>query len=165
MADSGIGKYVLIAVGGYLAYKWYSGQQTTAAVPPAPGTSPGTPPPAGSPAPTPPPASPSADNLYMQVVADATADAKAGDTSNGLAIVNGQVQVTFSGWNYFTARRGGFTDLPDYATISGQQNPGPVMTGPQYWNLMAPWLKTNKGLTGILSGLGALVAMQQRRRR
>jgi hypothetical protein len=130
----------LIGGGAYLAYQYFFA--TPAATPTTPSASPV-------------PPGPSSDALYQQIYAAATQDAKSGATANGLAIVGGQTQMFFSAWNYYTSRIGGFIDLPDYSALTSQPDPGYAITGPQYWGLMGPWLKKNKGMSGIMADLAA----------
>lgn len=147
MAKDSSSFVTLLLVGGaaFVGYKWWTGSSAaTAPAAPSPGL----------------PAGPSSDALFQQVLAAATADAKAGNTANQLGIVKGQTQTIFSAWNYYTSRIGGFLDLPDYTTLTNNPDPGPI-TGAQYWGIMGPWLKKNHGLSGVLAGLGEYILQQR----
>jgi hypothetical protein len=145
---------VLLAGGGYLLYKWYSTSATAAAASatPASGATGGAPA-SSTPAP---PAFSQLDSLFTQLVAAATAASKAGNTANQLAIVNGVTQTTFSAWNYFLAQIAPTLGaLPDFQSLANQPDLNTPLTAPQYWALISPWLKSNKGLSGgVFSGLG-----------
>jgi hypothetical protein len=93
---------------------------------------------------TPPPSGPSLDSLFAAMVAAAANDP--GVKANGM--------MTPDGWDFYLMRvYPGFT-APDPVQIFGGR---PAMTATAYWAGMAPWLRTNKGLSGIgRYGLGAV---------
>ena len=84
----------------------------------------------------------------------AITDFKAGDRNNQLDLVGtGDAKTTWNAWNYFLGQQTGFSDLPDYTTLTGQPDPNVPMASAQFWQLIAPWLTKNHGLSGLL-GLG-----------
>lgn len=144
---------------GYLFYRWYQSQAVPAAAPaPIPTTTAA----ANSTAPQPStPAFSQLDAVYLEMVQAAINDAKAGDTSNKLALVNGQPQTTWAAWGYFLNKVNSSlgSNLPSFQDLTGQVDLNLAITAPQYWSLMAPWLAKNKGLSGLgfYGGLGRWV--------
>ena len=167
----GIGGLVtlgLVGLAGYLFWPQISsllGIGAAAAVP-AGGTAPPATPSGGAtpavpaaPAPPPKPAFSQLDAVYGQMLAAAVADYQAGDRSNQLALINGVPQTTWSAWNYFLNKVAPAVGaLPGYQDVTGQTDLNVPMTGPQYWAVMAPWLTTNRGFSGlgVFAGLAGL---------
>ena len=152
MADKGPGMLPILLIGGAGVVFWLWKSQSSAAVtPPATPSGSGPPPPPA--APSAPPATPgptALDKLYTAMVNAATVSAQGGNTANLLSYKNGTVSASFSAFNYFLAQVGGFSDLPDYFTATGgKTDPNTAMTSAQYWGVISPWLKTNKGYSGL----------------
>jgi hypothetical protein len=143
--SSGLIKVGLIAGAAYLAYRqgWLSmlgiGAPTAAAAAPA----------AASPAAPATPVNPitganTLDGIYQRMIASA------GSISQGV-----------DAWNSYLATAGNLTP-PDPMPIFTAAVPGfdrsQLLTGPQYWAVMAPALKSQLGLSGLgfYGGLGAI---------
>jgi hypothetical protein len=150
----------LVAGGGYLAYKWWQGQQAAASVPAAPvSAAPATPATSSAVASTPAaPASSSLDAMYQQLLATATAAGVNATTG----VSQGGQPIDPSGWNYYLSQLYTAKTLPgDIFPASAQSQP---MSLSSYWAVMAPWLSSNAGLSGlgVFGGLGQ-IAMRMRR--
>lgn len=66
------------------------------------------------------------------------------------AVYDGQnINATFSQFNWYLARVSGQQDLPDYWTATGgQTDPNTPISIARYIEIIGPWLKTNRGLSG-----------------
>jgi hypothetical protein len=155
-----------VGVGGYLAYKWYTGQPVAlVSGSTAPATSAGgsvstvaTP---AAPVTTAPvasvlaaPAAPSAlDTMYAALKNQAASDAFFTGSGDSLT-------ASVDHWNYYLAQLvpAGVT-IPAglFSNVAGDDPNN--LTAAQYWAVMAPWLSSNAGLSGLgmFGGLGALV--------
>lgn len=125
-------KYGLIGVGGYFLWGWW--QKRT----------PGTPDPAAAGVAPTGVAFNSLDQIYQR-----------------LAAAVGSSQYTADGFNVYLKQVGGVATPPDPAavfTAAGWNREAPMSLA-QYWASIAPYLKTNMGMSGlgIYGGLGALM--------
>jgi len=173
-----------LGVGGYFLWNWLTTPTATTAAP-APAPSPtmpqsspvgsnvtGTNPPLTTtvgPTTTAQVGAQALDNLYNQLIALGTQNAPAtGVGANNIQLVNGQLQMNFSAWNYYLAQIDpGLPTLPDYQTVAGSPDPNTAISGPAYWSLMSPWLSSNApGLSGLgfFGGLGAVSRIARGRR-
>jgi hypothetical protein len=153
-----------VGVGGYLAYRWYTGQpvalvsgSTAPATPAAPaGASVST---VATPAapvtavPAAPAAPSSLDAMYATLKNQAASDGFFTGSGDSLT-------ASVDHWNYYLAQLvpAGVT-IPAglFSNVAGDDPNN--LTAAQYWAVMAPWLSSNAGLSGlgIYGGLGALV--------
>ena len=149
-----------LGVGGYFAYQWYQKTYGTAAAAttatPTPSASTQSPAPLSpqpqQPAPSSVAATTSAlDALYAQLKSAVATDALfsgSGDSRTG----------SVDHWNYYLQQIVGTPQIPGgmFANVSGLDPNN--LTAAQYWMLMAPWVASNKGLSGlgVFGGLGSL---------
>ena len=142
-------KALLWGGGVYLLYRTGVLSSISGGIIPAPVAA-AAPPSGGAP---PPPAGPPAFNSLVatgqRVNTAAIQDYQGGDRSNQLTVTSGVPSTTFNAWNYFLQKQTNFSDLPNYQTLTGQPDPNVPMTFAQYWQLIAPWLGTNKGMSGL----------------
>jgi hypothetical protein len=157
----------LVGVGGYLAYRWYTGQpaalvsgSTAAATPAAPAgasvstvVTPAAPVTAAPAAPAAPASPSSLDAMYATLKNQAASDAFFTGSGDSLT-------ASVDHWNYYLGQLvpAGVTIPAGLFSNIGGDDPN-NLTAAQYWAVMAPWLSSNAGLSGlgIYGGLGALV--------
>jgi hypothetical protein len=83
------------------------------------------------------------DAAYLAIQTQARQDPSLLDAS-------GNPNATFSQWNWYLMTYGGQADLPAYYDATGgQTDPNLPMNAQQYWTIMMPWLKANRGLSGF----------------
>lgn len=141
----GLGVLLGVGILGYLAYR--SGLFGGVA-----SSSPSIPGPSNPPAPQLPSAASNSAvqlaTLYAQILGTATAAAKSGVTVNGLGIQNGVTFANFDAWNYYLGQLIPWT-LPGYQDLTKTPDPNTPISSQAYWLLMAPWLSSNHGLSGL----------------
>lgn len=142
MAD--MTKVVLLGGAAFGVY-WFFLRPATTATTPSPAAG-------GSGTTTSPPSGPSLDTLFAALTAAA---------ANDPAVIAGTASPDT--WNVYLAQvYPAIGTAPDPVPIFGGR---PAMTATQYWAGMAPWLKANKGLSGIGRwGLGAVGSLRYARR-
>jgi hypothetical protein len=156
-------KYLLMAVGAYFLYDWYTGQADTPVVPVVPtgsgtGTgsgAPATPTTPATPAWTPPVYTPMtvppAQAALMAVMDD---DTVARNAVQGIPVYLAEAErrgmkYNFHQWNYFRSQISG--EQPDPSTYYGG-DPGDVVSAPQYLLVRATAMAT--GAVQGMSGMG-----------
>lgn len=141
----GIGILLGVGILGYLAYRSGLFGSVAASSPSIPG-------PSNPPVPQVPSAASNSAvqlaTLYAQILSTATSAAQSGYTANGLSIKNGVTYASFNAWNYYLGQLVPWT-LPDYQSLTNSQDPGSPISSQAYWLLMAPWLSSNHGLSGL----------------
>lgn len=138
-----------LGVGAYLIYRNLAPATATAA--PAAGST-------SAPAAPAQPAFNSLDQIYGRLSAAVKA-------ANDPAITGGDT-ATFDVFNFYLGTVSDLTGLPSSTDVFGTPTTVP-MTVATYWAALAPWLKANKGLSGlgVFAGLGALASQAALRRR
>lgn len=142
MADNTIVKVALIGGGAYLAYQM--GWLSSLGLSPTPAVASVAPPPATGTAPTAPVTAPvpsSLDTTYAHMIASANAPAAGFNVDN---------------WGYFlnqvlaTTGKTAPDPAPIFTAAAGPSwDRSTLYTGPAYWAIMAPALKTQLGLSGL----------------
>jgi hypothetical protein len=155
-----------LGVGGYLAYQWYQKNYGATVAAPAAAASAAA---ASSPtAAASVPASASAaaarplDSIYQALAAAASA----GGVNPATGVSSAGQNIDSNGWNWYLSS---VYSLPGGAALPGGLFPGTdgqPMTLAAYWGVMAPWLASTQGLSGlgIFGGLGAIAARSRMRR-
>jgi len=149
-----------LGVGGYLAYQWY--QKNYGAVV-APAAAPAATAAASSPAvstPAPAPVARPLDAIYQALAAAASA----GGVNLTTGVSSTGQNIDSNGWNWYLSS---VYSLPGGAALPGSLFPntdGQPMTLAAYWGVMAPWLASTQGLSGLgtFGGLGAIAARMRR---
>lgn len=141
----GLGVLLGVGILGYLAYRSGLFGPVAASTPSIPG-------PLNPAAPVVPSAASNSAvqlaTLYAQIVSMATNAARSGVTLNQLAVRNGVVYASFDAWNYYLGQLVPWT-LPGYRDLTKTPDPGTAISSQAYWLLMAPWLSSNHGLSGL----------------
>lgn len=140
MESSGVIKLALGGVAAWLIYEWFAGQTTTTgAVAPASST----------------PAS-SSSTSNGQLSSTFAALNKAASVEQ---LTNGQLLLNGDQWNYYLMQVIPGLTPPDAVALFGAR-PQTPFTAAVYWTAVAPWLTTNKGMSGVdvmLAGLGRYI--------
>jgi hypothetical protein len=151
-----------LGVGGYLAYQWYQknyGAVVAPAAAPA-ATAAASSPAAATSAAAPAPAARSLDSIYQALAAAASA----GGVNPATGVSSQGQNIDSNGWNWYLSS---VYTLPGGAVLPGGLFPGTdgqPMTLAAYWGVMAPWLASSQGLSGLgtFGGLGAIAARMRR---
>jgi hypothetical protein len=146
VADNKLVPILLLGAGAYVLYQYFSSTPAAgSAVPPV------TPPPttAGTPSA---PATPAGGSLVKSFAAMVQAAQSSGDPNiqvTGNVVTAIPPQKPWDTWNYYLAQVSGIQGLP-YDTQAGYQRDAKTpLTAVQYWAVMAPWLSSNKGFSGL----------------